>query len=258
MGVDGSAEAREAVRQGARLSSAMDAALDLVHVLDPVGGRWPAEARERTRRLLEAAARLAAELDAEGATRMLVGDPATLLQQETRERWGDLLCVGAGAGTRLGRVGRAALHAASCSVLIAREGPRTARFPGRVLCAVDGSPSSLEAARQAAGIAAVGGAGLRLLHVLGEPQPGGIVSGEAVLEQGAAAARGWGVEPTREMTIGPPATAILEVAEAGRADLLVVGWRGLGRMGRLLLGSVSERVAAAAETSVLVARPRPA
>jgi nucleotide-binding universal stress UspA family protein len=51
-----------------------------------------------------------------------------------------------------------------------------------------------------------------------------------------------------------PAEAILQQAEADRSDLIVVGSRGKGTMERLLIGSVSERVARYAPCSVLVAR----
>jgi nucleotide-binding universal stress UspA family protein len=51
-----------------------------------------------------------------------------------------------------------------------------------------------------------------------------------------------------------PAEAILQQAEADETDLIVVGSRGKGTMERLLIGSVSEKVARYAPCSVLVAR----
>jgi nucleotide-binding universal stress UspA family protein len=53
---------------------------------------------------------------------------------------------------------------------------------------------------------------------------------------------------------GSAAAAILDQAEANAADLIVVGSHGMGAMERFLIGSVSERVARYAHTSVLVAR----
>ena len=52
-----------------------------------------------------------------------------------------------------------------------------------------------------------------------------------------------------------PRTGLLAAADDWRADLLVVGARGLGTLERLLLGSVSHSVARAARIPVLVARP---
>jgi nucleotide-binding universal stress UspA family protein len=53
---------------------------------------------------------------------------------------------------------------------------------------------------------------------------------------------------------GAPAKVVLEHAE--RADLVIVGSRGLGGFARLLLGSVSEQVARHAPCPVLIYRRR--
>lgn len=53
---------------------------------------------------------------------------------------------------------------------------------------------------------------------------------------------------------GRPASAILDKAEAVRADLIVVGSRGHGTIGSMVLGSVSAEVADHAHCPVLVAR----
>ena len=53
---------------------------------------------------------------------------------------------------------------------------------------------------------------------------------------------------------GQPSDVILERLRAGRHDLLVMGTRGLGRVGSALLGSVSQAVLHAAEVPVLVVR----
>ena len=55
---------------------------------------------------------------------------------------------------------------------------------------------------------------------------------------------------------GNPTQRILEAVEQVRPDLLVVGARGHSALESLLLGSVSEAVAARASCSVLVMRPR--
>jgi nucleotide-binding universal stress UspA family protein len=52
---------------------------------------------------------------------------------------------------------------------------------------------------------------------------------------------------------GDPAEQIVSEAQAGEYDLVVVGSRGRGPVGRLLLGSVSTEVVAAAPCPVLVA-----
>lgn len=51
---------------------------------------------------------------------------------------------------------------------------------------------------------------------------------------------------------GTAADTICKVAEAASADLIVVGARGMGAVGRLLLGSVSDRVVHLAKRNVTV------
>lgn len=57
-----------------------------------------------------------------------------------------------------------------------------------------------------------------------------------------------------EMLEGSPAEAILTVAEARGVDLIVMGTRGLGRLGGLVLGSQSQKVLANANCPVLLVR----
>ena len=53
---------------------------------------------------------------------------------------------------------------------------------------------------------------------------------------------------------GVPAEAILQAARAEKADLIVMGTRGLGALGSLFLGSQSQRVVAEAPCPVLLVR----
>lgn len=53
---------------------------------------------------------------------------------------------------------------------------------------------------------------------------------------------------------GEPAEQICEAARRCGGDVVVVGSRGLRALGRLLLGSVSSRVAQSCEVSVLIVR----
>jgi nucleotide-binding universal stress UspA family protein len=59
------------------------------------------------------------------------------------------------------------------------------------------------------------------------------------------------VDYSTELLEGPPADAIVGVAEAREADRIVIGSRGLGRV-RALLGSVSHDVLQKAECPVVV------
>uniref|UniRef100_A0A7C2P719 Universal stress protein n=1 Tax=candidate division WOR-3 bacterium TaxID=2052148 RepID=A0A7C2P719_UNCW3 len=55
-----------------------------------------------------------------------------------------------------------------------------------------------------------------------------------------------------KLEIGTPADVIVEVAEKGNHDLIVMGRRGLGIAKRFLLGSVSDDVIHKAKCSVLI------
>ncbi|MCX5734149.1 MAG: universal stress protein [candidate division NC10 bacterium] len=59
---------------------------------------------------------------------------------------------------------------------------------------------------------------------------------------------------TTRLMHGPAETAIIEMAERLRADLVVVGSRGLGPVKEFLLGNVSQQVIRSAPCSVLIAR----
>ena len=54
---------------------------------------------------------------------------------------------------------------------------------------------------------------------------------------------------------GPPARSIIAVADEIRADLIVTGSRGLGRLARAMLGSTSSELAGNAGCDVLVVHP---
>ena len=74
--------------------------------------------------------------------------------------------------------------------------------------------------------------------------------GKTIESSGAAEA---GVEVTPILCEGHPVDVLL--GEAGKADLLVVGTRGLGELKGLLLGSVSQQVAHQATCPVVIVPP---
>ena len=265
VGTDGSPRAEEAARQGARLASALGAALELVFVVDSTHPH-PEDVEAQGESALARVARIAADAGVQAPTRLVAGEPAAALVAEAREHEADLLCVGPDAGilggaVRIGRVAAHVVREAPCSVLLAREA--TPAFPRRIACGVDGSEGSVTTAGLAAAIAAATGAELRLLHVIPifrgdnaewtldaeEPSP-------TELEPSVLAAVARGVVPVREMAMGRPESAIVAAASRDDTDLVVVGHRGISGVTRVLLGSVSEHVTTHAACSVIVARPR--
>jgi nucleotide-binding universal stress UspA family protein len=77
---------------------------------------------------------------------------------------------------------------------------------------------------------------------------------EATLRGAMDVAEAAGVPATGYARQGDPADAILDVAEERRADLIVVGNKGMTGAKRFLLGSVPNRVSHHAPCSVLIIR----
>ena len=132
------------------------------------------------------------------------------------------------------------------------------------MLATDLGPASAAATEQAITIAAQLRARLLVTSVVDEegrhkedpgPRVDQIRAGQEVGVQDVVhAARRRGVEATFLVWEGAPGEAILNAARAEDVDLIVVGTRGRGPVGRLLLGSVSDHVVRHADCPVLVVR----
>lgn len=131
-----------------------------------------------------------------------------------------------------------------------------------IVVGTDGSETASEAVRQATRLAAMTGARMELVSAY-EPVPHGVPEGwsvsprgevEEALREAAEEVAAAGVEVTTYARQGDPAAALLDVAEERRADLIVVGNRGMTGAERFLLGSVPNKVMHHAPCSVLVIR----
>jgi nucleotide-binding universal stress UspA family protein len=242
-GVDSSAESLEAARQADRLRSS-EGLLRLATVADVNVAVHAGFSATRVLGELDAAARdaLHSAVDAvhPSSTHLLAGDPVPGLLDELRRSDATLVSVGPHGHSRmlgmlLGGMSTALLHEAPCSVLLARK-PRFGPFPASILCGVDGSDQSLVAAEVANDIAARFGSELVFVAATG----GKPVDLERISDLGPEV-----VDDQRS-----PVEALVDLSH--EADLLVVGSRGLH--GFAALGSVSERVAHRAASSVLVVR----
>jgi nucleotide-binding universal stress UspA family protein len=136
--------------------------------------------------------------------------------------------------------------------------------PRRLLVPLDGSPTAAAAIAPAAELAKLFGAGLRLLRVV-EPIPfmGTFESDELVTElatragadlaQIASGLRRQDLSVETKVVLNRhTAQAILGAAD--HADLVVMGSHGRGRVGRFLLGSVTDKVVRGASRPVLIVR----
>jgi nucleotide-binding universal stress UspA family protein len=142
----------------------------------------------------------------------------------------------------------------------------------RIVVGTDGSDTAGEAVRQAIDLAKVTGATLGIVSAF-QPVPKRRIQGEQegappdiqheigpredvnlVLDAAAAQARAAGVDVTTHPVEGDPADAILNVAEEIKADLIVVGNKGMTGARRYFLGSVPNNVSHHAPCSVIIVR----
>ena len=139
-----------------------------------------------------------------------------------------------------------------------------------IVVGTDGSDHALDAVRRAGQLARLSGSStVHVVHAIapqadytvravgGEDGIGSKVTApgspaeEAVARAEAALAE-LDVATDSRIAAGRPSGVILDVAEEVDADLIVVGARGLGPVGRFVRGSVSTRVAHHAPCDVLV------
>lgn len=140
-----------------------------------------------------------------------------------------------------------------------------------VLHPTDFSPASRAAFARAITEARAGGAELLLVHVLSTVMPfvgaehmspqiytdmqrSIRASGQQQLDQLVAKAKAAGARVRGLLLEGTPADAIVRTARAKRADVIVMGTHGRSGLGRLLMGSVAQRVVGSASCPVLTVR----
>ena len=137
-----------------------------------------------------------------------------------------------------------------------------------ILCAIDRSPSSLQALSYAIALARWQNARLNLLEVIEEAPPPGVTRApkgdglsketrtglERDLRRLLTARRASDVKVEIFMRKGKVVQEILAQAKASRSDLVVMGSHGRGGVQRLVLGSVAEKVLRLATCPVLTVR----
>lgn len=137
-------------------------------------------------------------------------------------------------------------------------------LPEKILLATDGSEDATLASRAAADLAQRIGAELHVVHAwhdVPSPRAHPYIKrelesrGQELLDAQVAVVRDLDGEVTEAHLVeGRNVDAILRVAGNIGADMIVLGSRGLGRIKRLLLGSVAEGVVRRAHCPVLVMR----
>jgi nucleotide-binding universal stress UspA family protein len=248
VGIDGSDESREAARQAAIVVDGeltLLASYDVAPAIAGTGVGVPYYQDEDLQRAAATDALERARQDAEAASptgKVVFGRPADALISEVEREQQTLLVVGSHgqgrvAGFVLGSTANEVIRKLPCSVLVARRGSEADAFPRKVVVGVDGSPESAAAYAVARQLCERFDA--KLWPVIAH-------GGKGIDRQQIDLI----VEGQREELPDEPVAAL--VAAAAGADLLVVGSRGLH--GLKALGSVSERVAHKAGSSVLIVR----
>jgi nucleotide-binding universal stress UspA family protein len=198
--------------------------------------------------------------------------PAWGIIKKVDEWQPDLVVVGTHGHSALGRflfgsVSQKVVTEARCTIRIARGGVADNTSPVHLVIGVDGSPDADAALRTVTARVWPRGSEARMIAVLDQAMATavqwheeGVVDAregvQKIVETAAAQLHAAGLTVSSAVKEGDPKRVLIEEAEQWGADCLFVGARGLRRLERFLLGSVSTAVAARAHCSVEVVHPR--
>jgi nucleotide-binding universal stress UspA family protein len=196
--------------------------------------------------------------------------PAMVLTVASRSA--ELLVVGArGRGgfkeLLLGSVSDQCIQYSHCPVVVVSDDPESVREPEggpRIVVGIDGSFGSAQALRWALDEARVRSAVVEALYVWQYPPIGAFVLGppkgfeafgQEIIDGARAFQNRWAPDVPFEVAahMGPTVPSLLDHSRG--ADLLVLGSRGHGSFGDVLLGSVTHQCARHAHGAVIVTRP---
>lgn len=280
--MDGSKYGRQALSWAAALPLKDKPRITALHVLDIAALRAPfvsqsmvagnerfiqQEIRRMERRSAETLAgarRQMRVLRLNGKARELRGGVAPTILKQAPSTHGMIIVGSQGLDAldrlMLGSISTNVLHHASCPVLIAKTPVKSVR---RIVLAADGSASSRHAMKwlltKFRPTVSTGDARtpihVTVVHVMPFLKyPELKEAGSRLAEEHRRKLIDAGFAADAVCRLGRPADEIAKVAAERRADLIVMGAQGLGAIARLVLGSVSTRVAQRSSTSVLVTR----
>lgn len=193
-------------------------------------------------------------------TQVFGGDPADRILGFSRGY--DLTVMGAcGEHEKdvciLGSVTKKVVRHACCPTLVVK---KLSTLSNLLVC-TDGSAHSLEALDFSSKLAERIGSNITLLNVQEEklhkasPKTAEDL-GQRILSKTLEIIRGKKLKVSTKLEFGVPSDVIVEVAEKGNYDLIVLGSRGLGLADRFLFGSVTDDVSYKAKCSVLIILPK--
>jgi nucleotide-binding universal stress UspA family protein len=204
------------------------------------------------------------------------GSPATVIIEKADEWGADLIVVGSHGHTALGRfffgsVSQKVLHEARRSVRVARGRIEEPGTPVRLIIGVDGSKGAEAAVEAVAARKWPAGSEAHIVNATwATPQitsnrgMGPIITWIAeekarvnkMIDEAVGKLRASGLRTEVVVKEEEPKRLLITEAESWGADCIFVGARGMGRIERFMLGSVSSAVAARAHCSVEVVYDR--
>jgi len=221
------------------------------------------EARSAT--IIKKATQQLASLKLTGTARKEQGDIAPTILKRAPKRDGLLVVGSQGLDAldrfMLGSVSTDLIHHATCPVFVVKDEAAPLR---RLTLAIDGSEASAKALAfvlakfrpdRSTGKGGRVPIQVTVIHVMPFIRyPELKEAGRRVVEQSVQKLIKTGFTAEAVCQLGKPAEEIMKVASKHRADLIVMGAKGLGAIARFLLGSVSTRVVQHSSCSVLVVR----
>jgi nucleotide-binding universal stress UspA family protein len=203
-----------------------------------------------------------------------IGSPGSEIIARADKWRPDLIVVGASGRTALGRmffgsVSQKVVNEARCSVRVARGRIVEADVPARIIVGLDGSQEAGAAVEEIASRNWPDGGEVRIVNsrwTLPEgSDPGTAVNlaewidretgrVKKIVDGAAARLASAGLKVSITMDEREPKALLCGEAEKLMADCIFVGARGMGRLERFMIGSVSSGVAARAHCSVEIVR----
>jgi nucleotide-binding universal stress UspA family protein len=270
-GIDLTAMGRRVADRARILAEESGSAVDLIHVLEPVGeamieGGLARLMREhQTAEARKTAEWLAERTDVPVKLEIVKGSPAWELA--SRAKKADLILLGSSAEDAFtaGPTTRRVAHMASSDVLVVRRQPRVPYR--RIIAAVDFSEPSRVAVEHA--LSMTSDAEVTVLYSL-PSRFDNLLMDAGLFREEMDASRGERLEAARDrmlefcqewngrvrtmVTDGPPTETIDESVRRRGADLVVVGSRGATATRMVLLGNIAEDLVVHAPCDVLIAR----
>jgi len=275
--VDDSASSLMALETAAAIAKYTDATVNVLHVVPHALYQWGerlysitgnvseeilAKIEQDGERIVNGAVALFNEEGVKVNTDTLRGDdPAEGILEHSQGNC-DLIVMGAHGENEkdphaLGSTTKKVMTHTQCPVLIVK-----AVTPAkRLLICTDGSDESIRAAKYGARLAEKAHSGVTVLHVqdqqLYKASPD--ISqklGKRILSDTLSSLNWEGTKLEERLEVGVPSDVIVDVARKEGHDLIVLGKRGMGRVRRFILGSVSDDVGNKAKCSVLIVPAR--